>query len=189
MKKPHDTYKLWFPQPEPGTVKPCPICGSGTEVWQYADNPGAQLLRVVMCTRGDRFGPQIRESLMGGCLLYMPPQEFYQATTKEAVRFWNEYAEAVAAQRVDSDPAAWPEAHTQGGLLTVDQVSMSRPLSCRADCSMDQYSPLQVWVVTRPNSGSTSAMFNQMLKALDGKRIRISIAVHPTDFAALQQKK
>ena len=34
-----------------------------------------------------------------GCLLYMPPQDFYRGRIAEAVKFWNQYARALNAQR------------------------------------------------------------------------------------------
>lgn len=100
-RKPHDNYKLWTPQPDPATVARCPICASPAEVWQYSANPDAQLQRVVMCTNGEAFGPQLTDgmTLLGGCLLYMPPDDFYRARTVEAVKYWNEYAKALNALR------------------------------------------------------------------------------------------
>lgn len=101
MSRAYDNYKLWEPQPDPATIKPCPICGTSGEVWQYADKPDSQLLRVVMCKNGESFGPQIKDGhvILGGCLLYMPPNDFYRATTKEAVKYWNDYAEALLKMR------------------------------------------------------------------------------------------
>ena len=34
-----------------------------------------------------------------GCLLYMPPQDFYRGRIAEAVKFWNQYALSLNAQR------------------------------------------------------------------------------------------
>lgn len=100
-RKAHDDYKLWSPAPDPATIRPCPICGKRGEVWQYAKTPHHQLQRAVMCTNGEAFGPQIKDGgeLFTGCILYMPPNSFYRPTTKEAVRYWNEYADALTAQR------------------------------------------------------------------------------------------
>jgi len=51
-----------------------------------------------MCSNGEKFGPQ--DGLTNeGCLLYMPPQDFYRGRIVEAVKYWNEYAKALNAQR------------------------------------------------------------------------------------------
>jgi hypothetical protein len=34
-----------------------------------------------------------------GCLLYLPPRGFYQATIREDIKYWNEYAKALIVQR------------------------------------------------------------------------------------------
>lgn len=110
--KAYDNYKLWSPPPDPATISRCPVCNSPGEVWQYSDSPDSQLLRVVMCTRGEAFGPQ--EGIVNeGCLLYMPPEAFYRATTKEAVRYWNDYAKALLVVRSESGPTdiKTPEGH------------------------------------------------------------------------------
>ena len=93
-------YKLMQPPPaEP--IEACPCCGSSARVWEYVDTPGAVVERVVMCDQSGDIGP--RDSLMyEGCLLQMPPQDFYRGTGREAVRYWNEYAKALtAAQRAN----------------------------------------------------------------------------------------
>ena len=36
-----------------------------------------------------------------GCLLYMPPDEFHRHRAADAVKFWNEYARALVAQRTE----------------------------------------------------------------------------------------
>ena len=93
-------YKLMQPPPaEP--IEACPCCGSSARVWEYVDKPGAVVERVVMCDQSGDIGP--RDSLMyEGCLLQMPPQDFYRGTGREAVRYWNEYAKALtAAQRAN----------------------------------------------------------------------------------------
>ncbi|MBK8746124.1 hypothetical protein [Propionivibrio sp.] len=51
-----------------------------------------------MCTNGERFGPQ-DGAVNEGCLLYMPPQDFYRGRIVEAVKFWNEYAKMLNTQR------------------------------------------------------------------------------------------
>jgi hypothetical protein len=90
----HD-YSLMEPPPaEP--LEACPCCGSSARVWQYTEAPGAEVQRVVMCDHEGDIGP--RDSLVyEGCLLQMPPNDFYRATGREAVRYWNEYAKALTA--------------------------------------------------------------------------------------------
>lgn len=80
-------------------IVPCPVCGADAEVWQYStDFKNGPIDKVVMCTNGDKFGPQ--DGLMNeGCLLYMPPQDFYRGRIVEAVKFWNDYAQALNEQR------------------------------------------------------------------------------------------
>lgn len=80
-------------------LEPCPVCGAKAELWQYsADFENGPIDKVVMCTNGERFGPQ--EGLVNeGCLLYMPPPDFYRGRIVEAIQFWNNYAKALTAQR------------------------------------------------------------------------------------------
>ncbi len=93
----HDDYRKMAPAPtEP--VEPCPVCGSPASVWEYSEKPTDEVQRVVMCEKGDDLGP--RDGLVwNGCLLYMPPQDFYKATGRDAVRYWNEFAKATNAHR------------------------------------------------------------------------------------------
>jgi hypothetical protein len=89
----HDDYKrLEIP---PGvTLRPCPVCGADAELWQFSKSETAATNKLGMCSNGDAIGPQ--DGLVNeGCLLFMPPEGFYQATIREGVRFWNEYADAL----------------------------------------------------------------------------------------------
>ena len=80
-------------------VEPCPVCGADAELWQYSkDFKNGPIDKVVMCANGERFGPQ-DGAVNEGCLLYMPPQDFYRGRVVEAVKFWNQYAKALNAQR------------------------------------------------------------------------------------------
>lgn len=95
-----DDYYLMEPPPaEP--VDACPCCGSSARVWVYAEDPTMPVTRVVMCDHSGSIGP--RDALVyEGCLLQMPPDDFYRETGREAVRYWNEYAKALtAAQRAN----------------------------------------------------------------------------------------
>ena len=80
-------------------IAECPVCGSPAELWQYSENFATGIIhKVVMCTNGDSFHPQ--DGFVGeGCLLYMPPNNFYRGRYIEAIKYWNEYAKAVIEQR------------------------------------------------------------------------------------------
>lgn len=87
-----DDYRLMLPAP-PEAIEPCPCCGSSARVWEFV---GATVQRVVMCDHEGDIGP--RDSLVyEGCLLQMPPDDFYRGTGRDAVRYWNEYAKALTA--------------------------------------------------------------------------------------------
>lgn len=101
----HDDYKklelsqIASTTPDGGPVlERCPVCGSDAELWQYSTSPTAPRQLVVMCSHGDPIGPQdgIRNE---GCLLYMPPEGFYQERIATAVRYWNDFAKALTALR------------------------------------------------------------------------------------------
>ena len=70
--------------------------------------------KLMMCTNGEKFGPQ--EGFMNeGCLLYMPPDEFYRHRAADAVQFWNEYARALVAQRFGRSSAGVSQGQTCAG--------------------------------------------------------------------------
>lgn len=93
----HDDYKPldgagWTP------LEPCPVCGSEAALWQYSASETTPRKLLVCCTHGDKIGPQ--DGLTNeGCLLYMPPDNFYRETIRDAVRYWNEFAKALTAMR------------------------------------------------------------------------------------------
>lgn len=92
-----DIYRRMEPQPV-GAIELCPICGSAASVWEFSEQPSDPVQRVVMCENGERFGPQ--DGLTNdGCLLYMPPDQFYHGRGADALRYWNEYAKALSIQR------------------------------------------------------------------------------------------
>jgi hypothetical protein len=76
---------------------PCPCCGGQARVWQYVDEPGAEVQRVVMCDEKDFDGAL--PTLLDSCLLCMPPSSFYCPTARQAVAVWNLYAESLNARR------------------------------------------------------------------------------------------
>jgi hypothetical protein len=93
----HDDYKP-LDTPDGVTLHRCPVCSSEAALWQYSTSPTNPTTKSVMCTNGDKIGPQdgIKNE---GCLLYMPPDNFYRATIRDAVRYWNEFAAALTALR------------------------------------------------------------------------------------------
>lgn len=79
-------------------LEPCPVCGSGAEVWRYSEGADAPSSLTAMCSNGTKFGPQ--DGLVNeGCLLYLPPDCFYRGTIREAAKYWNEYAIALTDLR------------------------------------------------------------------------------------------
>ncbi|WP_295378457.1 hypothetical protein [uncultured Pseudacidovorax sp.] len=79
-------------------IEQCPVCAAGPEVWQYIPKEGENAQKVVMCSTGEDIGPH--DALAdGGCPMYMPPNSFYRPTIREAVKHWNEYAQALCALR------------------------------------------------------------------------------------------
>lgn len=97
MTTPHDDYKrLDIP---PGvTMLPCPVCAADAELWQFSKSDTSPTSKAGMCQNGDKIGPQ--DGIAGaGCLLFMPPDEFYKATIREAVKYWNDYAQALGQLR------------------------------------------------------------------------------------------
>lgn len=86
--------------PRESHLEPCPVCGSEAELWQHSESMESLTRKFVRCTNYDGFGPQAHE-VFEGCLLCMPPHEFYKPTVHEAVNYWNEYALALKAQRKD----------------------------------------------------------------------------------------
>lgn len=104
-------------------IEPCPVCGADAELWLFSDDfENGPINKLMMCTNGEKFGPQ--EGFMNeGCLLYMPPDEFHRHRAADAVKFWNEYARALVAQRDGRRPVV-AEIVTQSG-------SVSEPLKVR----------------------------------------------------------
>ena len=83
----------------PAGVEPCPVCGAGVELWHYSEDfENGPISKVVCCANNLPIGPQ-DGIISNGCLLFMPPQDFYKATAREAVKYWNEYAKALSACR------------------------------------------------------------------------------------------
>lgn len=91
----YDNYKR-LELPAGVTLHECPVCGADPELWQYSKSETAPTNKAVMCSNGTAFGPQ--DGLANeGCPLNMPPDDFYKATIREAVKFWTEYSRALMA--------------------------------------------------------------------------------------------
>lgn len=78
-------------------IEPCPVCGFDATLWEHITKDGGAQ-KVVMCSHGEAIGPQDAE-VLAGCQLYMPPNDFYAATIREAISYWNEFAKALNALR------------------------------------------------------------------------------------------
>lgn len=89
----HDCFKS-IETPIGTTLATCPVCASEAGLWRYSDSPNDPTETLVMCSNGAAFGPQTGIQYQG-CLLYMPPPEFYRDTIREAVKYWNGYAKAL----------------------------------------------------------------------------------------------
>lgn len=84
--------------PQGSSLLPCPCCGSEAHVWQFSESETAPTTNSVMCDNGGPIGPQ--DGIVGaGCLLYMPPDAFYRPTIREAVKYWNDYAQALCSMQ------------------------------------------------------------------------------------------
>ena len=83
--------------PEGVVLEPCPVCGAVPELWQHWPK-GEGATKVVMCPEGDNIGPQVGLA-HSGCPMYMPSNESYRPTIREAVSYWNQYAWAIAKLR------------------------------------------------------------------------------------------
>lgn len=98
-----ETYEMYLPVDVPDGVvlDACPVCGSPSSLTRYSKSPTSRTETVVCCSNGELFGPQTA-ALYAGCLLFMPPQEFYGGTIREAVKYWNEYSAAVKELRKEN---------------------------------------------------------------------------------------
>lgn len=79
-------------------AKNCPCCGSPPTLWQFTEI-GGTTSKVVMCDNGEPLIDSDFPAEMTGCLLFMPPTAFYKATRREAVAYWNAYAENLTQLR------------------------------------------------------------------------------------------
>lgn len=98
MSAAHEMYKKV--EAPSGHLESCPCCGADAEVWQFSQTPTSPCTKVVMCVTSQPIGPQ--SNVNEGCPMYMPDDDHYQATIREAVKYWNEFAIAlIALQRAN----------------------------------------------------------------------------------------
>ena len=68
------------------SIKPCPYCGAENELWQHDAGHG-HAQKVVMCSNsGDE------DNGIEPCPMNMPPEGFYMATKREAIKAANSRA-------------------------------------------------------------------------------------------------
>lgn len=91
--QPRDDYSLVEPQL---LLHPCPVCASSARLWRYSAAPTQPSSVAAMCDNGSPIGPQ--DGIVNeGCLLYMPPDDFYRSTIRDATAYWNSFAGALEA--------------------------------------------------------------------------------------------
>jgi hypothetical protein len=73
------------------TMEPCPVCGSKAELWRFSEDKDEPVSHVVMCSHDGAIG-QRDTVVLDGCLLVMPPDDFYQPRQAQAINYWNDYA-------------------------------------------------------------------------------------------------
>jgi hypothetical protein len=76
----------------------CPVCGSTASLYQHSKSLVSPTSKLVCCDRGDSIGPQ-DGIIAAGCLLFLPPRDFYRATKNDAISYWNKYAAALELLR------------------------------------------------------------------------------------------
>jgi hypothetical protein len=118
----HDDYKQ-LEAPAGVQIERCAVCGSAPQLWQYSTSPTAPTKKLVMCSHGDVIGPQ-SGLIHEGCLLYMPSDDFYRDTIRDAIRFWNEFAKALSSLRRANN---WKHAQP----LRIDDSGVAAVAPCR----------------------------------------------------------
>lgn len=79
-------------------IAECPCCASDGLLYQFQKEEDGPATKVIMCANGDAFGPQ-QGVAHEGCPLYMPDDDHYRATIREAIAYWNDYSKALQAIR------------------------------------------------------------------------------------------
>ena len=91
-----DDYSV-IEQPHPA-LEACPVCAGSARLWRYAEDPTQPSSVAAMCDNADPIGPQ--DGMVNeGCLLYMPSDDFYRPTIRDAAAYWNSFATALVALR------------------------------------------------------------------------------------------
>lgn len=62
---------------------PCVLCGKAAELWEYTAAVNGPT-KVAMCPTVDTDGAE-------DCPFVMPPQSYYRATKREAIKYWNDH--------------------------------------------------------------------------------------------------
>jgi hypothetical protein len=81
------------------TIELCPICNSQAHPWRYSEDKNSPSEVAVMCSHDGQIG-QRGGIAVDGCLLVMPPPDFYRARIADAINYWNDYAQALTGLRV-----------------------------------------------------------------------------------------
>lgn len=77
-------------------IEACPVCGSPANLWRFSEDMNSPISHVVMCSHDGAIG-QRGAIAVDGCLLVMPPDDFYQPRQVQAINYWNDYAIAIKA--------------------------------------------------------------------------------------------
>ena len=74
------------------TLAACPLCGAAAELWERAGERSTN--KAGMCSHDDPLGP-----IESGCPMFIPPEDFFRPTRREAAHAWNMFARTVALKR------------------------------------------------------------------------------------------
>lgn len=109
-------------------IHSCPVCSAGVELYSHKRESGDSFEWVVMCSRSENFDPQSDLMKETGCLLYLPPKDFYNATESEAINYWNDWHKAVKDLRSASKIERLPSDSMQ---RVESYMSINSPLTLR----------------------------------------------------------
>jgi hypothetical protein len=76
----------------------CAVCGSMPELWEHKEI-GGTWSKTLMCPNNESVCSTVEQIIDEGCPMFMPGRDFYKATRREAIDFWNKWNEAMTAQR------------------------------------------------------------------------------------------
>ena len=94
-------------------LKPCPYCGCENELWQHEQSVG-YVRKVVMCSNnGDE------DNFIEPCPMHMPPEGFYMATKREAVKIANTRSNLELEELADRAAVFYDDIITQIGSLCI----------------------------------------------------------------------